>query len=173
MLSRKKYPEIRPKKKRIKTAITRASLYFLGMGIQTAYKLDPMVKKEVDSWPDTFTFVFSALGGPHMLLQKRSGNLLYMGEKEYFFADLEICFKNIEYAFMAVTAQMTPAQANYHNRQFVKGDLRIALSVIRIINKVQAVLLPVITKNPNESAIKNAWLTGAVYLNAMTAGLIK
>jgi hypothetical protein len=136
------YARIEPKDKPIKRLITRMNLFFLGMGFQTAYRIDPVVTDEIDTWPETFTFVMSVVGGPRMVVQKRNGGVQYLGEKEIFFADLELTFKHIEYAFMAVTGKMTPQEAAWHNRQFIKGDLNVMMSAVRVINRIQAMLLP-------------------------------
>ena len=50
------YQEIVPGRKWFETFVTRVFFFFVGMGMQTAYRIDPDVKKEVDSWPETFSF---------------------------------------------------------------------------------------------------------------------
>jgi hypothetical protein len=134
--------QLEPKDKPLKRLVTRMNLFFLGMGFQTAYRVDPVVTREIDSWPETFTFVMSVVNGPRMVVQKRNRGVQYLGEKETFFADLELTFKHLEYAFMAVTGKMTPQEAACHNRQFVKGDLSVLMSAVRIMNRIQALLLP-------------------------------
>jgi hypothetical protein len=137
-----KKARMEPRDRPLKRLVTRMNLFFLGMGFQTAYRVDPVVKDEIDTWPETFTFVLSVVNGPRMVVQKRNGSVQYLGGKETFFADLELTFKHIEYAFMAVTGKMTAQEATCHNRQFVKGDLSVMMSAARVINRIQALLIP-------------------------------
>ncbi len=164
---------IEPKDKPIKRLVTRMNLFFLGMGFQTAYRIDPVITAEIDSWPETFTFVLSVVDGPRMVVQKRNRGVQYLGEKEIFYADLELAFKHIEYAFMAVSGKMSVQEATCHNRVFVKGDLSVMMSTARVMNRIQALLLP-----KRESPLKDEpfWQVNRVrallYYNA-TYGTIK
>jgi hypothetical protein len=142
MATKKEYREVDPGKKTIKTLITRAAMFCLGMGIQTAYKLEPEVKKEVDSWPDTFTFLLGIIDGPTMLIQKRAGSLAYLGEKETFRCDVELWFKNIEYGYLAMTGRISTPDATYHNRQFTKGEIGYTMSIVNVLGIAQTLLFP-------------------------------
>lgn len=137
-----KYKEIVPGKKRFETLVTRVFFFFIGMGMQTAYRIDPDVKKEVDSWPETFSFRMAVVGGPSMLMLKKAGSFQYLGEKEAFYSDVEMWFKNINFAYLIMTGRISVPNAIYHNRQFVKGSLSYGMSVIRALNTVQTLLLP-------------------------------
>jgi hypothetical protein len=136
------YQEIVPGKKWFATLVTRVFFYFIGMGMQTAYRIDPDVKKEVDSWPETFSFRMAVVGGPSMLMLKKEGSFKYLGEKEAFYCDVEMWFKNIEFAYLTMTARISVPNAVYHNRQFVRGNLKYMISIIRVLNIVQTLLLP-------------------------------
>jgi hypothetical protein len=136
------FKEIVPGKKWLETLVTRVFFFFIGMGMQTAYRIDPDVKKEVDSWPETFSFCMSVVGGPSMLMLKKEGSFQYLGEKEVFYADVEMCWKNITFAYLVMTGRISVPNAVYHNRQFVRGSLRYTMSIIRIMNVVQTLLLP-------------------------------
>jgi hypothetical protein len=142
MVSQRKYSEIIPGKKWFETLVTRAFMFFIGMGMQTAYRIDPDVKKEVDSWPETFSFRMAVVGGPSMLMLKKAGSFQYLGEKEVFYCDVEMLFKNIEFAYLTMTGRISVPNAVYHNRQFVRGSLLYMMSVIRVMNVVQTLLLP-------------------------------
>ncbi len=137
------YYQIRPGKKRIKTAITRISLLLLGHAFQTAYRIDETVTKEVNSWPPTFSFVFQVEpGGPQMVIVKRNGVLQYLGEKEIFSADVAVCIKNIEFGFQAMVGLLSTPKMTFENKQFVKGDLTMLSSIIRCLNVCQLIMLP-------------------------------
>ncbi len=136
------YKEIIPKKKWFSTLVTRIFFFFIGIGMQTAYRIDPEVKKEVDSWPETFSFRMAVVGGPSMLMLKKGGAFQYLGEKEVFYADVEMWWKNITFAYLVMTGRISVPNAVYHNRQFVRGSLIYTMSIIRVINVVQTLLLP-------------------------------
>ena len=137
-----KYKEIIPGKKRFETLVTRIFFFFIGMGMQTAYRIDPEVKKEVDSWPETFSFCMSVFGGPSLLMLKKAGSFQCLGEKEVFYCDIELCFKSIEFAYLAMTGRISTPDLVYHNRQFVKGNLKYMISIIRMMNITQTLLFP-------------------------------
>jgi hypothetical protein len=65
-----------------------------------------------------------------------------LGEKEVFYADVEMWWKNITFAYLVMTGRISVPNAVYHNRQFVRGSLIYAMSVIRVLNVVQTLLLP-------------------------------
>lgn len=136
------YKEIVPGKKWFETLVTRVFFFFVGMGMQTAYRIDPDVKKEVDSWPETFSFRMAVVGGPSMIMLKKAGSFQYLGEKEVFFSDVEMWFKNIDFAYLTMTGRISVPNAVYHNRQFVRGSLIYMMSIIRVMNIVQTLLLP-------------------------------
>jgi len=136
------YKEVVPKKKWFATLVTRIFFFFIGMGMQTAYRIDPEVRKEVDSWPETFSFRMAVVGGPSMIMLKKAGSFQYLGEKEVFYADVEMWWKNITFAYLVMTGRISVPNAVYHNRQFVRGSLIYTMSVIRVINIVQTLLLP-------------------------------
>ena len=59
-----------------------------------------------------------------------------------------INFKNLEAAFLMMTAQLGTARAYAEHRMSVRGDLTIALSNIRCLNVVERYLFPTfIAKN--------------------------
>jgi hypothetical protein len=142
MKSASDYQDIMPGKKSFEKIVTRGFIFCLGMGMQTAYRIDPDVKKEVDSWPETFSFCMSVFGGPSMLMLKKAGSFQCLGEKEVFYSDVELCFKSIEYAYLAMTGRISTPNLVYHNRQFVKGNLKYMISIIRVMNITQTLLFP-------------------------------
>jgi hypothetical protein len=136
------YQKIEPSGKWLKTQITRLCLYFLGMGIETAYKNVPEAKKEMDSLPDQFSFCLNVLDGPSMLILKDGDRVTYVGEKEAYHVDLELVFKNIEFAYLTMTGRMSTPDTIYHNRQLVRGDLNHMMTMIRVMNASQTLLFP-------------------------------
>lgn len=132
-----------PSAKPVKRLITRVALYFLGTAFQTACVIDPDVKREVSSWPDGLSFLLHVEpAGPDMAVKKTGGRLLYLGNKNHPDADLRLCMKNIEFAFMMMTSLNSTPEVVWQNRQYVKGDLNMMMSVIRCLDVVQTILFP-------------------------------
>lgn len=145
MASDRRYDQLSPGRKHIKTLITRIAFLSVGHAFQTAYRVDPSVKQEVDSWPETFTFVIDVEpDGPRMVVVKRNNTLQYLGEREVYNADVVLSLKNIEYGFRLMTGQMSMPRVVYENRQYVKGDLAVMASVLRCMNVVVLMMLPVV-----------------------------
>jgi hypothetical protein len=136
------YKEIEPPKKWLKTQITRLCFYYLGMGIETAYKNVPEVRMDMDALPDPFSFCMSVPNGPSMMILKDADAVRYIGEKEAYRADLELVFKNIELAYLAMTARVGTPDLVYHNRQFIRGDLICMMTMIRVLNAAETILFP-------------------------------
>jgi hypothetical protein len=136
------YQEIEPPKKRFKTQITRLCFYFLGMGIETAYRNVPEVKADMDTLPDPFSFCMSVPNGPSMMILKKGGTVGYVGEKEAYQVDLELVIKNIELAYLAMTGRIGTPDLIYHDRQFIRGDLNYMMTMVRVLNASEALLFP-------------------------------
>ncbi|MDY6822388.1 MAG: hypothetical protein SWH68_01110 [Thermodesulfobacteriota bacterium] len=145
MTSDQRYYQLSPPRKPIKTLIARTAFLMLGHGFQTAYRVDPGVKREVDSWPETFTFVLDVEpDGPRMVLVKRNNTLQYLGEREVYNADVVLAVKNVEYAFRLMTGIISIPRLVFENRQYVKGDLAVVASILRCMNVVVLMMLPVV-----------------------------
>jgi len=138
----KEYRDYKPGKKRMKKIISKIVFFILGKGIKAASILDQDAKKEIDSMKNGFTFLFEVEpNGPYMALQKQTEKLKYLGQKQRD-ADLTISFKNIDAAFMMLTAQMSFSEAYCQARIGVKGDPAQSMVLYRISNIVQFYLWP-------------------------------
>ncbi|MDY6903437.1 MAG: hypothetical protein SWH61_02015 [Thermodesulfobacteriota bacterium] len=143
MASDQRYYQLTPGRKPIQTLITRTAFLMLGHAFQTAYRVDPAVKKEVDSWPETFTFVMDVEpDGPRMVLVKRNNTLQYLGEREVYNADVVLAVKNVEFGFRMMTGLLSIPRLVFENRQYVKGDLAVVASILRCMNVVVLMMLP-------------------------------
>lgn len=128
--------------KRIKKIMVKVVMFVLGKAIQSASRWDAIVRHEVARWPDNLTFALDVLPwGPRMAMQKQKGRLKFLGAgpKE---VDLLISFKNIECAFLVFAGLMGTEQGAAERRTIVKGNLAVALSLIRIMNLMVVYLYP-------------------------------
>ncbi|NLB88911.1 MAG: hypothetical protein GX790_06750 [Syntrophomonadaceae bacterium] len=162
--------------RRTKLVITKILLFFLGRGFQTIAKIDPEVAKEINTWDDNFTIMFEILpDGPYMSLAKQNNQLKYLGFKKVD-AHLTIGFKNLEAAFLIFTAQKSTPIGYAEHRLYVKGDLALAMSLIRCLNIVQFYLFPgfiakKILKRMPSMSIKKFGIRLYTYLIGIPLGL--
>jgi hypothetical protein len=143
MKKKKEYQEIRPGESWFKSTLVKTTLYLLGLGIQEAYNLEPKAKKEMDSLPDPFTFSIGIHDSFGATVQKKGNKVKYLRVAgETLHPDVELRFKNLEYAYLAMTGRMSTPNLVYHNRQYVKGDLNYMMAMIRVMNIAQTLLFP-------------------------------
>jgi hypothetical protein len=140
-----------PRKSKFKKLVVKIVFFVLGRGLQSASKHDATLQKEVATWPENALVLFKVLPEtPRMAFAKTAnGRLVYRGTKV---ADedatIVIAFKNIECAYMMMTAQVGTAMAYSEHRLAVRGDLVLALSIIRCLNVIERYLFPtIIAKN--------------------------
>ncbi|MEN6522532.1 MAG: aldehyde ferredoxin oxidoreductase family protein [Anaerolineaceae bacterium] len=143
--------KLKPRSKWFKNLVVNVVFFVLGSALQSLSRMDETIKKEVASWQADTLALFKVLPkGPRMAFQKKpDGTLAYRGTKigddE---ATIIISFKNLECAFLMMTAQVGTAKAYAEHRMSVKGDLSVALSIIRCLNVVERYLFPTfIAKN--------------------------
>lgn len=169
-----------PKKSVLKQSIVSIVFFVLGRGLQSAAKHDATIQKEVVSWPENTVVLFKVLpDGPRMALKRTSEScLVYAGSRV---ADEDatiiVAFKNLECAFMMMTAQVGTAQAYSEHRLAVRGDLVLALSIIRCLNVIERYLFPTfIAKNimrrlPEIPFFKRNGLRAWIYLLGVPFGI--
>lgn len=162
--------------RKMKFVITKILLFVLGRGFQTIAKIDLEVAKEIYTWDENFTILFEILpNGPYLSLSKQNHRLKYLGLKKVD-ADLTIGFKNLEAAFLIFTAQKSTPTGYAEHRLYVKGDLALAMSLIRCLNIVQFYLFPgfiakKILKRMPSMSIKKLGIRLYTYLIGIPLGL--
>ncbi len=136
--------EILPQRKPFKRAVVASAMFALGRAWQTLYRVDARLQREVQDWPEGFQVMFKVRPcGPQFVMQKTGGRLRYCGQQGHADEmDLIIYLKNIESAFMVMTAQMGIARAYAEHRMSVTGDLRYGLAVVRSMNIVESYIFP-------------------------------
>ncbi len=134
--------EIRPKPKRFKKVVLTVMFFVLGRAFVFTNKFDSSVKKEISEWPEGYKIIFyTAYHGPSMGLIKRN-NRIIRAKIPLDNADLSIIFKNVDSAFLMMTAQMGIPVAFAEHRFILKGESHLAMSLIRCLNVVQTYLFP-------------------------------
>ncbi len=129
---------------RVKCRVVKFVMGLLGKALQEVSKIDEEVKEEIKALPEGFVGAMFVLpDGPSMAFKKEGDRLRYLGtDYPVDEADLVIMFKNLESAYMVMTAQLSTHKAYAQHRISVKGDLVNAMIITRCLNIVQAYLFP-------------------------------
>ena len=128
--------------KKLKKLVVQVVMFVLGRAFQSASRLDSWIQNEIFTWEDGLVILMQALPkGPSMCLLKKEDRIRYIGSGSKK-ADLTISFKNIECAFPVMAGLMGAEQGFAQNRMIVKGDIPLAMSLIRCINRLEAFLFP-------------------------------
>ncbi len=130
-------------KKTIKKLVVQVVMFVLGRSFQSASKLDFVIQNEISGWEDGMVVLMQVLPkGPSMCLLKKEDRIRYLGSGAKEKPNLIISFKNIESAFPVMAGLMGAEQGFAQSRMIVKGDLPVAMSFIRCINRLEAFLFP-------------------------------
>ena len=84
--------------------------------------------------------------GPKLLVKKENNNIIKLKQTEKI--DISIAFKSIDAAFLVLTGRLGVARAYAEHRFTLKGDIAIAMGVVRCVDLVESYLFPkFLTKN--------------------------
>lgn len=130
---------------KIKKLTSKIVLFFLGRGIQTLYKQDTMVKHEIMEWKENFIIQITTPNNEvDWKIKKENGKLIRTKTEN---ADLSISFKSIDILFKLVTGRLGVAQAYAEHRFLLKGEIKDAMSFVRVIDRTEGYLFPKIITN--------------------------
>lgn len=151
-----------------KSVISQIVLFFLYRGFKAGYKFDNRIKEEVDSWKDGFSAVIdTGVRNVKLCIKKENGKLSKFKNIEK--ADIIITFKSIDAAFLMFTGRLGVAKAYAEHRFTLKGEINQTMSLVRVIDLVEAYLFPkVITKNILKEVPKKQTNLLRTYLYVLT-----
>lgn len=144
-MAKEKYPEIKPRRKRLKVGYIRTLMFFLGRAFQAAARVDKEVKKEIEGLPDGFSFGFMVLpNGPRITMVKdQRGRLKFRGKKiPLEELDVLFRFKNIECAMRVFGFEINPSVGYAQGCVGARGELSNVMILMRCMDVIQAYLLP-------------------------------
>jgi len=138
----KEYPDIPPGEKIFKAQVVKSVFFLLGKAMQNTVDLDEQAHEEIRELPDGYTIRFEvAPRGPYMAVQKRKDKMEYIGLKKVG-ADLILIFKNMEYAYLMLTARLSFPQVYSQNGLAVIGNPAHSMIMYRLSNIVQFYIWP-------------------------------
>jgi len=113
----------------------------LGRLIVAGSAADPVVQRELDSFPEGYVIGFSVFGDTLSMRVARRGKQFVpapTGRKP----DLEIVFKHVSHAFALLSFQESSAVSYANDRMMSLGDVGLSMVFMRCLDRVQAVMLP-------------------------------
>lgn len=104
---------------------------------------DPVIKKEILYLPDEFTIAVAAeKNGSYLVIKKDKKSIYYYGyQSDPENIDLYLYFKDEEFAYQVLAAQEGIRQAFSEHKLIVEGDLEYAVSLIYILEIVEAYIM--------------------------------
>lgn len=128
--------------KRGRKALAAVVLAVLGRGLVASARLDERVRREVRGWPaDTVVTLRIAPFGPQVSWRVAGGMLEHLGGKEAD-SDLLVTFKSVDDAIPLLLGMQGVLAAFAEHRAMVRGDLAVAMSLVRCLHIVEGYLFP-------------------------------
>lgn len=115
----------------------------MGQALQAISETDPQVRAEASALPRGFLFEMKVIpAGPALRVEHvGEGRLRYRRVTDRK-PDLSIRFKHMAHAFLVLSFQEKTAQAFANDRMLVDGDIGYAVRMTRILNRLEAFILP-------------------------------
>lgn len=124
----------------VKIRISKIVLFFLGRGIQTLYQNDTIVHHEIENWKENFVIQITTENHDiNWKIQKKDGKIIRVSEEK---EDLSISFKSVDILFRLVTGRLGVAKAYAQHRFLLKGEIKDAMSFVRVIDRTEGYLFP-------------------------------
>ena len=120
------------------------SFWLLGRAAAAADRVDPVVRREFSRLPERFAFTLGVMpAGPWMTVAKQAGgSIRYLGDTAAGAVHLKMKIKHMTTAFLLFSFRESTAEAICRSRLIVEGDIDAACTVVRILDRVQVLLLP-------------------------------
>lgn len=172
---------MRPMAQQARRLYVQIMMQVVGRSLDAISDIDEDVKEELATLPQGFLFEMAVMPqGPALVVVKQAdGTLRYLGEKPPRTPDLSIRFKHQAHAFLVLSFQEKTSEAFANDRMLVDGDLGHALRMTRILNRLEAYILPkllaerAVKSYPSDLKLPNKLIQGArIYLKVATS-LIK
>ncbi|WP_050636900.1 hypothetical protein [Candidatus Stoquefichus sp. SB1] len=141
-------------------------MQFLYRGMKVLYHDDYRIKNELDGWHKDKSIQLKVLNGPTLTIQYTYQKGLSKTNQGY--ADIVICFKSIQSAFLVFTGMMSVKQAYLEHRFSLRGDVNESMRFVRCVDLVEIYLFPrFMTKRILNHQEKKYKSTLSIYLKAI------
>lgn len=155
--------------KRVRKAVAGLVFAVLGRGLVACSRFDTRVRDEALTWPEGTTITLAiAPDCPRTTVLKRDGKLHALGRSRDVTPTLLVTFKSVDGALPVLLGMKSVLQSFAEHRAVVKGDLGLAMSLVRCLHIVEGYLFPDII---NRRILPRAAVREAGHLRAY-AGLL-
>jgi aldehyde:ferredoxin oxidoreductase len=134
-----------PSKRLFKGLYLQLMFWFMGRAVAAAARVDAGVQDEFAQLAEGFTFALRVLpSGPCLVVGKDpEGRPRYLGGvSSGMEVDLDLMIKHRAAAMLLFTFRESTAVSFAHDRMLVDGSLGCAMNVVRILDRVEILLLP-------------------------------
>ncbi|MCH8498964.1 MAG: hypothetical protein LAT63_10825 [Marinobacter sp.] len=116
----------------------------MGRALQGISEVDEKIREETRVLPKGFLFEMMVMpAGPNLIVEHQGeGRLRFLGSSAPRKVDLSIQFKHIAHAFLVLSFQEKTATSFANDRMVVDGDLGTAIRMTRVLNRLEAFILP-------------------------------
>lgn len=155
----------------LKAGLARLVLWILGRGICACAVADSRAQAEVRDWAEGVRITMRVgPKGPAMTLEKRGGRLRFLGTQPVETADLIIWYKHMDAAMPVLLGLTSVARSYAERRMTMKGDLTLAMSVVRVMLLVESYLFPkLITRRIMQRVPAREVSMARIYLSTLLA----
>ena len=171
-MSNKPLVNLVPRRNKAKYMVVQAGFLALGRGLQSASHYEPDIVRELATWPEGYGFEMRVLPhGPSLRMRKQQAVMQFDTTHEP--AQLVVELKNLETAFQMITTQAGIPQVYAAHGIGVVGDIAKSMSLIRMINVVEAYLFPeILSKNILKRVPKMTFGKHINRLRMLTIGMV-
>lgn len=162
------------RRKRGRKALAAIVFAVLGRGLVACARLDERVRADVRGWPEgTVVTLRVAPTGPQVSWRSADGVLRYLGGRDVA-SDLLVTFKSVDGALPVLLGVKPVLRSFAEHRAVVRGDLTLAMSLVRCLHIVEGYLFPdLMTRRilPHPATRRASHATAYVFCLFRTASL--
>ncbi|MDZ4178163.1 MAG: hypothetical protein U1E29_02845 [Coriobacteriia bacterium] len=128
--------------RRSKRLLAGVIFWVMGRGLVASARLDSRVRDEVAGWPEGSVVTLEMWPGtPRTSVRKADGRLTALGSHEVE-STLLVTFKSVRASVPVLLGMKAILQAFAEHRATVRGDLGLAMSLVRCLHIVEGYLYP-------------------------------
>ncbi len=166
--------DIKPGHKLLSRGIVKAGFLALGRTIESTSHFEKDVIKEIEDWPEGFSFNMTVMPyGPNLAMEKRNGILKMLHVRKKDDANLIVEIKNLSTAFKMITTQLGAHNVFAQHKIGVIGNVADSMKLIRLIYTAEGYLFPeILNKNILKKSPKMTLEKHLNRIRILTKGMI-
>ncbi len=166
--------DIKPGHKLLSRGIVKAGFLALGRTIESTSHFEKDVIKEIEDWPEGFSFNMTVMPyGPNLAMEKRNSILKMLHVRKKDDANLIVEIKNLSTAFKMITTQLGAHNVFAQHKIGVIGNVADSMKLIRLIYTAEGYLFPeILNKNILKKSPKMTLEKHLNRIRILTKGMI-